>query len=67
MLGLTIDAPRRQIRFVHSVLPEFLQRLWVHNLRIGESSVDFALERFPNDVGLELLRRQGDVEIMMQK
>lgn len=67
MLGLTIDAPGRQIRFVHSVLPESLSRLWVHNLRVGESSVDFALERFPIDVGLELLRREGDVEIIVQK
>jgi glycogen debranching enzyme len=67
MLGLTIDAPRRQIRFVRSLLPEFLQRITIRNLRVGDASVDLALERFPLDVGIELIRREGDVEIAALK
>ncbi len=67
MLGLVIDAPRRQIRFVRSVLPESLKRIWIRNLRVRDACVDLALERFPNDVGIELLRRDGDVEIVIVK
>jgi hypothetical protein len=67
LLGLTIDAPRRQVRFVRSVLPESLRRIWIRNLRVADASVDLALERFPIDVGIELLRRQGDLEIVVLK
>jgi glycogen debranching enzyme len=67
LLGLEIDAPRRQIRFNRSVLPPSLQRLVITNLRVAGATVDLALERFAIDVGLELLRREGDVEIVVRK
>ncbi len=67
LLGLTIDAPRRQIRFDRSVLPQSLPRINISNLRVGNACVDLALERFPIDVGIELLRREGDVEIVVLK
>jgi glycogen debranching enzyme len=67
LLGLEIDAPRRQIRFSRSVLPPSLQKVSITNLRVADATVDLALERFPIDVGLELLRREGDVEIVVLK
>jgi glycogen debranching enzyme len=67
LLGLTIDAPQRRIRFAHSVLPESLQRLSIRNLRVAESAVDLDLQRYPGDVGVELLRREGRVEILVVK
>ncbi len=67
LLGLTIDASRRQIRLSRSALPESLGRLWIHNLDVGDATVDLALERYPTDVGVELLRRKGDVEILVVK
>ncbi len=67
MLGLTIDAPRKQIRFVRSVMPEAIKNIRIRNLRIGEATVDLALQRYPSDVGIELLRREGEVEIVAVK
>lgn len=67
LLGLTIDAPRRQIRFVRSAIPESLKHIWIHNLRVADASVDLALEHFPLNVGIELLDRKGDVEILVVK
>ena len=67
VMGLSIDATIPQIRLTRSVLPESLRRVWIHNLRVGSAIVDLALERLPNDVGMELLRRQGDVEIVVVK
>lgn len=67
LLGLTIDAPRRQIRFVRSTLPEGVDQVWIRNLRVADSVIDFSVERFPMDVGIELLRRDGDVEIAVLK
>src|SRR5262245_54012009 len=67
LLGLAIDAPRRQIRFVRPALPESLKKIVIRNLRVGPATVDIALERYPGDVGIELLRRDGHVEIVSVK
>jgi hypothetical protein len=39
----------------------------VSNLRVGGSVVDLQLQRHAHDVGLTVLRRQGDVEIIAFK
>ncbi|HEU4930007.1 MAG TPA: amylo-alpha-1,6-glucosidase, partial [Candidatus Krumholzibacteria bacterium] len=67
MLGLTIDAPKKQIRFERSVMPEAIKNIRIRNLRIGEATVDLALQRYALDVGIELLRRDGEVEIVAVK
>jgi glycogen debranching enzyme len=67
MLGLTIDAPRRQVRLARSVLPETVKQVSIQNLRVGNAVVDLALERLPSDVGVELVRREGEVEIVVLK
>jgi glycogen debranching enzyme len=66
-LGLTIDAPRAQIRFFRPSLPESLQRLWIQNLRAGTASVDLYIERHTNDVGVSLTRREGNVDVLVVK
>ena len=67
MLGLTIDAPKQQIRFERSFLPEAIKHLRIRNLRVGDATVDLALQRYSIDVGIELLHREGDVEIVSVK
>lgn len=66
-LGLSIDAPQGQIRFCRPLLPEFLQGVRIENLRVGRASVDLFLQRQPQGVGIEVLRREGDVEIVAIK
>jgi glycogen debranching enzyme len=66
-LGMTIDAPNNQIRFTRPVLPEWLETVRIRNLRVGAASVDLSLERHVNDVGTNLLRRDGEVEIIVVK
>jgi glycogen debranching enzyme len=67
MLGMTIDAPGRQIRFAYPALPPSLQRLWIRNLRIGGASVDLVFERTAADVNIELLGRKGEIELIILK
>jgi glycogen debranching enzyme len=67
MLGLTIDAPKKQIRFERSFLPEAIKHVRIRNLRVGDATVDLALQRYSMDVGIELLHREGDVEIVSVK
>jgi hypothetical protein len=45
-----------------------LREVTIRNLRVGEASVDLLLQGHgPDDVGINVLRREGDVEIRMVK
>ena len=66
-LGISIRAPLRQIVFEHALLPDFLPWVRILNLRVGEATVDLHLERHPFDVGIQVLRRTGDVQIVAVK
>jgi glycogen debranching enzyme len=66
-LGLRIDAAARRVTFSRAVLPEPIGSLQILNLRVGDGSLDLHLERHPYDVGITVLRRTGEVEIVALK
>src|SRR5262245_4401221 len=66
-LGLRIDATRARLSFSQPVLPQFLEHIEIKNLRIGDAAVDLSLERHEKDVGINILRRAGHVEIVVTK
>jgi glycogen debranching enzyme len=66
-LGLSISAPEEKICFSHPVLPEFLQEVQIKNLRVGRASVDLSLQYHSQDVGIDVTRREGHVEIVVVK
>ncbi len=66
-LGLHLSAPGRRLSFCYSTLPPFLKELQVRNLQLGSASLDLLFLRHGDDVGVKVLRRQGDVEITMLK
>jgi glycogen debranching enzyme len=66
-LGLRIDAARRRVSFTKAVLPDTVDWLRITNLGVGSASVDLRIERHPYDVGVTVLRREGDVEIVAIK
>jgi len=66
-LGLRIDAPHACITFSQPVLPQFLEHIEIKNLRIGDATVDLSLEGHAKDVGINILRREGRVEIVVTK
>jgi glycogen debranching enzyme len=66
-LGITVDSHRNVIEFDRPQLPPEIDQLEVRRLRAGNSSVDFVLNRHERDVGLEILRREGDVRIIISK
>jgi hypothetical protein len=39
----------------------------VRGLRVGEGSIDVAFHRHADDVGVNVLRREGDVEVVAVK
>ena len=66
-LGLHIDAPRRSLRFTGPELPPAIDWVELRNLEIGDATVDLVLERHANDVGVNVLRREGSVRIIVEK
>jgi glycogen debranching enzyme len=66
-LGLIIRAPQDQIVLERALLPDFLRWVRITNLRVGDATVDLHLERHDLDVGIQVLRRTGDVQIVAIK
>jgi len=66
-LGLRIDAPHACLTFSQPVLPPFLEHIEIRNLRIGDATVDLSLAGHAKDVGINILRREGRVEIVVTK
>jgi glycogen debranching enzyme len=66
-LGLTVDALDREVRFVRPVLPEPLERMSIQGLRVGTASVDLFLQRRTRDVEVDVVRRRGDVSVVVVK
>jgi glycogen debranching enzyme len=64
-LGLEIDGPEAQVYFTRPQLPASLRELRIHNLEVAGATVDLLLVRHEHDVGVDVLRRDGDVQIMV--
>jgi len=62
-LGLSFAPEKPQLRFYHPQLPDYLHQIEIRNLRVGSGVVDLAFRRHPRDVGVNVLRKEGDVEI----
>lgn len=64
VLGMDIDGSSQRISFRSPALPEFLGEIWISNLRVGSATVDLRLERYPGDVGVNILRKSGQVQVV---
>ena len=63
-LGLRIEAAERRVSFSRAVLPDSIDWLRIVNLSVAGANVDLLLTRHTYDVGVTVLRRDGDVEIV---
>ena len=66
-LGLQIDGVRGQVSLVRPALPSFLNDIEITNLRVGASTVDLHLTRHGDDVSTKVLRREGQLEILISQ
>ncbi|MBG6078470.1 amylo-alpha-1,6-glucosidase [Rubrivivax gelatinosus] len=62
-LGLEIDAPAGVLSLRSPRLPAFIDWLALHDLRVGEASVDLLLRRYDRDVGVQITRKDGPLEV----
>jgi glycogen debranching enzyme len=66
-LGLRVDAAAQRVSCAHAVLPEELEWLRINNLAVGPASIDLLLTRHTYDVGVTVLRREGDLAIVTEQ
>jgi len=66
-MGLSIDAAKSQIQLSRPLLPPGVNEVRISNLAIGDATVDLFLESHPHDVGITVLRREGDVRVLVLK
>jgi glycogen debranching enzyme len=66
-LGLEIRGGDRVITLTRPRLPDYLDEVRLHNLRVGPHTVDLLLDRHEHDVGIDVIRRTGPVEVIAIK
>ena len=63
-LGLSVRARERQLCFTRPSLPPSLDEVRVENLKLADATVDFRVCRRKENIVVEVLRQQGEVEIV---
>lgn len=66
-LGLKVKADGSQILFNYPQMPNFLNQIEIKGLSVAGSSIDLMLKRYADDVGINVLRREGPVEVIVVK
>ncbi len=65
-LGISIDAAEERIVFRYPALPHWLERVSIRDLQVGASRADLILHRHSGAVGLNVEKRSGRLEVVMQ-
>jgi glycogen debranching enzyme len=63
-LGLVLDHDQREIRFNLPVLPDFIDRMLIKNLQLGEAGADLMLTRHGNDAAITVVNRTNGIRII---
>jgi glycogen debranching enzyme len=66
-LGLEISGLDEQISFTRPLLPASLGELRIHNLEVCGATIDLLVVRQERDVGVSVIRREGDVRVLVVK
>ncbi|HCY61942.1 MAG TPA: amylo-alpha-1,6-glucosidase [Oxalobacteraceae bacterium] len=64
-LGLSFDPENTEIRFRHPRLPQFLEVVEINGLVLNGATVDLRLQRYPNNVGINVVRKEGHAEVVV--
>ncbi|HKA56928.1 MAG TPA: amylo-alpha-1,6-glucosidase [Candidatus Binatia bacterium] len=66
-LGLRVDAWERRVTFERVTLPPWLNEVSLRGLRVGDARVDLSVVRGRWGAAVEVVDRQGDVEVVVHK
>jgi glycogen debranching enzyme len=65
-LGLELLDRTGEVKFYRPVLPDFLDHVWLRNLRLSAGSVDVLIDRQDSNVKITVTRREGDVVVVVR-
>ncbi|HEY9445768.1 MAG TPA: amylo-alpha-1,6-glucosidase, partial [Burkholderiales bacterium] len=63
-LGLEFDLAKPELRFNRPRLPAFVQWMKISNLAVGNARVDLLLRRYENNTGIDVIRKEGVVDVV---
>jgi glycogen debranching enzyme len=63
-LGLRIEGARNRVVFERPCLPEGIPQLSIRGLQVGSASVDLFFERQADNVRVQVLEKQGEVDVV---
>jgi glycogen debranching enzyme len=66
MLGLRAKAGQRELELRHPNLPDWLGKVTLTNLRVGDASVDLLFHRWRGTTSAEVLRKVGDLSVTIR-
>jgi len=64
-LGMRFSLSKPQLRFHQPMLPASMHKLEIFNLGLPDGTVDLAFWRHPRDVGFNVLRKSGNIEVAL--
>ena len=62
-LGIDLDVDKREVSLHAPRLPSFIDWIRIRHLQLGDARVDLILNRYQNNVGIDVLNREGDIAI----
>ncbi len=66
LLGLEADAPNHELQIVRPMLPRSVRKMVVRGLRVGDVEVDLLFQSWRGTTGAEVLRRTGDLSVVVR-
>ena len=66
MLGLRAHADRGELELAHPHLPDWLGKVTLTDLQVGDASVDLLFHRWRGTTSAEVLRKVGDLAVTVR-
>ena len=66
MVNLVPDAPNNCLRIIDPALPESINRLALHNLRVGATLLDLEFERSGSTTACRVAKKRGNLRVVIE-
>ncbi|MBA2488169.1 MAG: amylo-alpha-1,6-glucosidase, partial [Chloroflexi bacterium] len=66
LLGLEADASQHELTLRSPALPDWLPEVRLENVRVGDAVADLLVRRSHGSTGVEVLRRTGDISVVVR-
>ncbi|HEV2685026.1 MAG TPA: amylo-alpha-1,6-glucosidase, partial [Actinomycetota bacterium] len=64
--GMTVDVPNKMLSIVRPALPAWLERAEVIGMRVGSARVDLAFVQTGGTTGVQVMRKDGDLDVIVR-